>query len=443
MRRSLVVLLGIASFGLAACGDGGDGGDPPATNAAKAKPAAVANDPAINDWALKYVEGKAGKADASLSPVTIGYINQEDSVPAFPEVSVGMDAAVEYANAELGGADGHPIKLKKCVVHSEEDGQKCAVQMANDPEVKFVQLGVTAVGQKAIYSVLTGKKPIISTSPSTVDDLAAKDAYAYTSGGPGVIAGMGVFAAMNLKALGRVAVVAGDNPAAKQSSEQFLKPLLLKLGVKEVKLVAVADNATGPDVASALQAVGADQADALLTFVTVPGCIAIYDGLRSLGISPRVVATGLCFGTPMTKHLKDLGQDDPVPDGWYFANYGYSYYQPDEASGMKTYLAKIRQYGGDDVEYTGFAGYAFADLLTSVRFVNEIGADDLTSAALRAKAKAFTGPMMIGGAQKCGYSKMFAALCGKVTGVEQYKGKRWLPSALADQSIDVSKILGG
>ncbi|MGH2744642.1 MAG: ABC transporter substrate-binding protein [Thermoleophilaceae bacterium] len=438
-RIRMTAIVAAVALTLAACGDDNDG----STAAKDARPAAKVS----NEWALQYTGGTAGKADPDKTPITIGYINQEDSVPSFPEATAGLNAAVEYVNAELGGADGHPVVIKKCVVRSEEDGQKCATEMANDSKVQFIILGVTAVGQKSIYSVVAGKKPIISASPSTIDDLTAKNAYAYTSGGPGIIAGMAIFTAKYLKGIDKVGVIHGDNPAAKQSAEQFLKPLLLQLGVKDVKLVAVADNATSPDVASAIQAAGGDQIDALVAFVTVPACIATYDGLQSLGISPTVVATGLCFGTPMTKHLKDIGSSDEVPDGWYFAAYGYSYFIPDEASGMKTYLAKIKQYAGTDVEYTGFAGFLFADLLTSVKFINEIGADQLSSAAIAQKMKDFKGPMMItSGPMECGYSKMFAALCGQQVGIEQYKGGKWLPTALATnggKAIDVSKVLGG
>lgn len=401
----------------------------------------LAPSPALNKWALAYTRGSKGKANPALAPITIGYINQENSVPSFPEATAGINAAVKYVNAELSGADGHRIVLKKCVVQSEEDGQKCAVRMANDRKVKLVILGVTAVGQKAIYSVL--KKPIISVSPSTIDDLAANNAYAYTSGGPGIIAGMGIFTARNLKAQ-NVAIIHGNNPAAEQTAQQFLKPLLENLGVKRVRSVSVADDSTGPEVVSAIQAVNAEDADVLVAFTVINSCIAIYDGLKSLGINPTMVATGLCFGTPMTRHLRDVGSKDQVPNGWYFAAYGYSYFLPTLDSGMKTYLAKIRQYAGKNVEYTGFAGFAFADLLTSVRFINELGASKLTSAAFAKKAKRFTGPMMLSsGRMKCGYSKLFPALCGQTTSIEQYKNGKWLPTALGRNAINVAPVLGG
>ena len=43
-------------------------------------------------------------ADESLPPVRIGLLNQEnDPVGSFPEIRLGLEAAVGYINAELGG----------------------------------------------------------------------------------------------------------------------------------------------------------------------------------------------------------------------------------------------------------------------------------------------------------------------------------------------------
>ena len=56
-------------------------------------------------------------------------------MPSFPEATAGIEAAVEYVNAELGGVDGHPIELATCLVQAEEDGQRCATEMVNDDDV--------------------------------------------------------------------------------------------------------------------------------------------------------------------------------------------------------------------------------------------------------------------------------------------------------------------
>ena len=68
-----------------------------------------------------------------------------------------------------------------------------------------------------------------------------------------------------------------------------------------------------------------------------------------------------------------------MPDGWYFGGYGYSYFIPDLESGMATYLNKVEQYAqvpdGVTIEYTGFAGPSFGNVLTIAKFANELGGE--------------------------------------------------------------------
>jgi hypothetical protein len=186
--------------------------------------------------------------------------------------------------------------------------------------------------------------------------------------------------------------------------------------------------------------------------VDVQLCVATYDALKALTISPTVITTDLCAATPMTRHLSNLGSTDQVPDGWYFGGDGYSYFIPDVASGMATYLAKIRQYGPTGIDNAGFinvgfaapgfAGPAFAALLTTVKFYNEIGPGQATVGALASAVKAFRGPMMlVAGTVHCGGQPMFLSLCATEVGVEQYAHGTWISvaDALNNQPIDTSR----
>ena len=101
------------------------------------------------------------------TPITIGYANQED---VFPEATIGIDAAVKYVNAELGGIGGHPIKLTTCKITVEEDGQKCGTQFVNDSNVSVVMTGTLLVGGKGLYDTLAGKKPVVVGNGLTTDD---------------------------------------------------------------------------------------------------------------------------------------------------------------------------------------------------------------------------------------------------------------------------------
>jgi len=438
MPRKAVALVAAVAILLAVCAD--------TTIADASVGSETTSAPAEVDdtYALDYTGGNAGPADEALEPVVIGYINQEGSVPSFPEATVGIEAAVRYVNEELGGAGGHPVELAKCIVQSEEDGQRCGTEMANNDDVRFVIVGQLAVGGAVIYSILEDKKPVLIGSVSGTDDLFAADAYSFTAGGPGVIAAMAIFIGTGLSDVDQVAVVFADNPGGRGATEGFLQPLLEANGIDDVTLVPVADTATAPDLVAAIQAAGGLEADVLVPFVTLPGCIAAYDALQSLGIDPIVVATGLCFGQAMTEHLTDLGSDDQVPDGWYFGDFGESMFVPNEESGMATAIEVLQEYEGPDVEYTGFASALFANLLTSVRFINQIGVDNLTSDAMREAITSFEGPMMtIAGPMECGFSGTFPSLCGQRAGISQYVDGEWVLTAEHDEAIDVSTALGG
>ena len=83
---------------------------------------------------LKYVGGKAGKANPKLSPVVIGAINtQGGQVLVGPNWTKGAELAVKYINTYLGGVHGHPVNLSECFTTSaEEEGTKCGQRFAND-----------------------------------------------------------------------------------------------------------------------------------------------------------------------------------------------------------------------------------------------------------------------------------------------------------------------
>ncbi len=439
-RRSFSAITALASLALVAgaCTESTSSA-PTATTAASAAAtdaATATTEPAqSNQWALDYTGGRAGPADDTLEPIVIGYVNQEGSVPAFPEATAGTEAAVEYVNRELGGIGGHPLQLKTCAVQAEEDGQKCGTEMVNDAKVQVVLTGVLTAGNDSLYKVVVPKLPVIVGNPVANPDFLTQGIDAFTPGSPGVIQGLAVFIAKVLstpdKPVETVAVVYGDNEGAKTAVNVLFNPVLNQLGITDIKAVPVPDTATAPDLQAALQAAGAQDADVVVPLVIAPLCIATYDALKAAGISPTVVTTGLCYGTSMTQHLKDVGDPGDVPDGWYFGGYGYSYFMPDEASGMTTYLAKVRQYGGEDVEYTGFAGPQFGNVLTLAKFLNAIGPDSVTGDAIKAQVDAFSGPMMMtAGAMTCGeVSPIFPSLCGAEMGIQQYVGGEWVSVA--------------
>ena len=397
-----------------------------------------------NDWALRYTLGTAGKADTTKTPIVIGYVNQQGSVPDYSEATNGINAAVQYVNNELGGIGGHPVQLSSCFVQVESDGQKCGTQFANDPKITLVITGAMSVGSQSLYNVIVGKKAVLVGNPLTTPDYVTKGITAYTPGAPGVVDGLAIFVAKDLPNVKSVAVIHGDSPSEAFAATGLFKPLAAKLGLNNVTLVSVSDTAQATDIQQAVQSAGADKADVLVTVVIQNLCAPIYDALQSLGVNPTVVSTGLCYLGSMTKHMQDIGSKDQVPNNWYFGGYGYSYFLPDQPSGMTTYLAKVKQYAPAGSELYGFAGPVFADLLTAVQFYNKIGPDQVTVANLSLFMKNWHGPMMIvAGAMNCGGfpNPLFVPLCGTQMGIQQYVYPNWISvkDALNGQPIDVTQ----
>jgi branched-chain amino acid transport system substrate-binding protein len=421
----------------------------PGTSGATSTTANAAADE-LNKWALDYTGGTAGAATGDS--IKVGYANDEDF---FPENTIGIEAARDYINKELGGAAGKPIELVPCKVSTAEDGAKCGTQFANDATISVVITGTILNGNKELYDTLNGKKPVIVGNGVTSDDFTTPAGQAFTAGSPGVITGMAGFVTTGLSPTPKsVAVLAQNNAAGKAAVPLLIEPVLKKAGITSTP-VFIDDTASAADVQAALKAVGADKADVLLPILTIQQCINVYDAMKSLAINPIVVTTGLCFGTPMTDHLKQAKEAGPVPDGWYFGGYGYSYFQPDLASGMKTYIAKVQQYGkpapnAKTLEYTGFAGPEFANLMTFDKFVNTSkGAVDFTT--LDAAIRAFKGPMMLQvGPLDCGKQvilglKFFVSVCGAQMGIQLFKGGQWtsIADGLNGKPIDATKVVGG
>jgi branched-chain amino acid transport system substrate-binding protein len=396
--------------------------------------AGPANDPAINAYALKYTGGKA-KA-ASGAPYKIGYVNQDS---LFPEATIGVNAAVAYANAELNGADGRPIQIVACQVSTAADGASCGAQMANDSSINLVLTGTLLNGNTELYNALNGKKAVIIGNGVTPADFTTPAGEAFVAGAPGVLAGMAKFSVSQFHPKS-VAILANDNDAGKAGVAVIMKPIFDKAGIT-VKDVYVANEASAPDVQSAMSAVGADKADVFVSILTLQSCISMYDAIKALGATPTaVVTTGLCFGTPMTQHLKDAGDSGDYPDGWYFGGYGYSYFLPSTTpgmaeSGMNTYLAKVHQYGkpapgAKTLEYSGFAGPMFGNVLTGIKFIDSLGIANASVPALDAKIRGFKGPAMLQvGALKCNVPP-FVSVCGVEMGIQQYKDGKW--TSIAD-----------
>ena len=185
-RKQQVLIAGLAALGLLAGACSSDSESsvteaPVVTDAPTVTDAPVVTEPNADgdlvQWALDYTEGTAGMA--SGDSIKIGYVNQEDY---FPENTIGINAAVEFINNELGGAAGRPLEIVPCSIAVAEDGAKCGTEFANNADIAVVVTGTILVGNKELYDALNTKKPVIIGNGVTADDFTTAAGQAFTAG---------------------------------------------------------------------------------------------------------------------------------------------------------------------------------------------------------------------------------------------------------------------
>ena len=385
------------------------------TSAAAGAGSGGAGSEAVTDY-LKYTGGKAGPADKSLPPVEIGWINQQGGQSAIgPLATAGAQSAIKYINAELGGVDGHPVALKTCfITNAEEEGKTCAQQLLADKSVKVIDEGAVAIGIQPFYSTVAGAKPVIVGVAVTPVDSVQKNAVIYFGDVTHVLGPFGTYAKQVLHAKTAALVypnIAGitDGAAATYAS--------LKAAGVSVKKVAYDESQT--DLIGPLTSAGATSADMVIPYSDSSGCVNLAKGLKQLGITDakKIVSAPLCLNGQVAA---GLGGDFPI---WTYAIASSLFGDPTDP-GMPPYMKVASKYSTPADAPDPWNIVAFSQILTTVKFLNELGYSKITPSAVLAKAKAFTGPIALGAPQlACGKYTSAPAVCNDRAQFFEYHGK--------------------
>ncbi len=389
---------------------------------------------AETQWALDYTGGTHEAAAGGT--VKIGYVSSE---AFFPSSGQAVKDAATFINAELGGIQGSQIEIVTCDISTPDAGGTCGAEFANDDEINLVIMGPTLVGNSSFYQSTGGNTSVMITTPLDIADYGTPSATSYYGGALGAAVGGALFVGSALKP--STAAIVLTNDAAGQSGASILVPTLEQFGV-EVNTVFVEPTSTSPEIASALTASGADTADVLVLGLFDTGCIAAYDALQSLGLNPPVVTTGACWSIPMQEHMKNIGADTLVPEGWYFTNGGYNPFTPSLESGDKTILTKLEEYGDISTQFDVGVQSGFATLLSATAILNQVGAGQ-DFATTEGAIRTFTGPApQAAGNVNCNPEyPVFKAICSSKASVHQFTADGWVDIAAGDSSIDYTPIL--
>jgi branched-chain amino acid transport system substrate-binding protein len=339
----------------------------------------------VTDFA-KYTGG-SGKANASLSPVTIGWVNQQGGPPSqtFPEATRAAQDVVKFINTELGGVHGHPVQLSTCfIATSEAQGTTCGQQMANSKGVEVVAEGIVAIGNASMYGVLNGSiATMVGVSADPADD-TGKNVFELEGSGTSATTAFGPFLRKEFPDKHTIAIAYQNLPGAVPISQAIQKSA--KANGFSVQMIPYSSTAT--DLIS--QATQMEQAD-----ITIPDCGFVDCPLMAKAVN-EVSGSKPSLSVPLWTDLPGAAYPGGDLPHWLVgeatANLAYT-----ADPGVTAYFAKTAQYGLSKADaISPFSGVAFGSLLLAVKMMNEIPFGQLSPAAVSAKLKAYTGPIPLG-----------------------------------------------
>ncbi len=405
-----------ADTGAATTAPAGDTTTPADTGAATSAPAGdttAAPDEVegkVTDFA-GYVGG-SGAADTSLPPVKIGYINQQGgSIVVTDTNDDGVDIGVKYINEEAGGIGGRPIEVVQCfIADTEEEGQQCGQQFANDDEIVAVVTGPTVTGTESFYAAIAGAKPVIGGVSVNPADTQQDNAAVLYGGAQYILAPYATFAEDVLGVTSAALVYpegAGQDDAAAGQASAFET-----LGIP-INVVPYPPNA--PDLTVPLLAADAQNVDLVMPVISTNDCVKFAEAQRQLNIpDEKVLASPVCI-TPAT--IEGLG-DFPA---WIYAVASSLSIDPTDPS-VPPYTDILTAQGQEAFIGDPWVLVGFGQVMTLAKWMNALG-EDLTSDGIVTEMKAFEGPLILGSpVLDCGKYPEAPGVCNDHTQFYKYNG---------------------
>jgi branched-chain amino acid transport system substrate-binding protein len=365
----------------------------------------------VTDFAA-YVGG-SGAADASLPPVKIGYFNQQGGAVSVSETNIeGINIAVEYINSEAGGIGGHPLEVVTCfVANTEEEGQQCGQQFANDDSIVAVVSGPTFTGTEAFYAALAGSKPVIHGVSVSPADTVQETAAVLYGGAKYILAPYATFARDTLGVTSAALIYpegAGQDEGAAGQASAFEEA--------GIPTEVVSYPATTPDLTVPLLAAGAQDVDLVMPVINPNDCVKFQQAITQLGIpEEQVLASPICINAAVAEELGDLPK-------WLYAVASSLSIDPSDPS-VPPYTDILTAQGQEAHIGDPWVLVGFGQTMTAAKFLNNVGPDNITTDAIVQEMGAFTGPLILGSpVLECGKYPEAPGVCNDYTQFYKYNG---------------------
>lgn len=226
---------------------------------------------------------------ATGEPLVLGMVNQENTpVGSFPELSVSVQAAAAFVNAELGGVGGRPVVIELCNTNFSAEGSTACGQRFAEQQVPVVLGGIDIFGN-AVDVLEANSIPYVGGIPVSGQSVTATNAFQWSGGTWGAAVAFADYADTALD-VESVAIVFGEFGSIADSAD-YGRTVLESRGITTTM---VPYPIVTSDLTSPLSAALSSDPDALFVLAADTGCKAAFDGVQTLGVDMPVFYVGAC-----------------------------------------------------------------------------------------------------------------------------------------------------
>ena len=366
-HRKVVATIAIAmAIGLTSCASD-DSSDKPSGSSDADTDAAIAAAP----------DGTFAGEKATGDPVKVGLLSSEGGLVDMTDSRMGAEAAVEYANENLGGLAGHEIELQVCKYHEEDPSSvtTCANELVQSDVIAVVSQA-TGLGAQIVPIVTQAGLSYSSYSGNSPAEMGTPGSFLWTGGTPAIATTMAKVAAGDgVKNFTLFVIDTGEVIA---QMEALATPIFEAAGVEiKVTAIPIGQPDTSPQVAAGLE----NNPEAVAIIGDATTCASVLKGLETVGSDATRYLIQPCT---------DPAVGEAVPDayeGSYLITAGGATGSDDEGKAYRAIMAKY----APDAPTSGQAPTGYQSMLGFIRAVNAgisgdtIAAETVTLAIADAK----------------------------------------------------------
>src|SRR5918994_1128848 len=204
---------------------------------------------------------------ATGEPIKLGFVNSEGGAFSVPELRVGNEVAEDYINDHLGGVNGRPLQVTRCVTDgSPEASIDCANQFVEEGVVAAVE-GADLGGDAMLPILADAQIPLVGHVQFGPGRMFDDNAYYF--GAAALAYGAAALRFYADEGAESVAWFLPDEPSSHAFTDTVLEPTSDQLGLEYMTVyydaaspnwavLAATAVSEGPDVSGSIAATDAD-----------------------------------------------------------------------------------------------------------------------------------------------------------------------------------------